>query len=77
MEDILSRSPNLMREAVLKHNGEIRFGPAYYSLMIDKISFGERVFGGSYLWSPNSQYFAIQEWESATEERGPRTQLLL
>lgn len=77
MEDIIVPSPDLLHKAVLKYVDEIRFGPAYYSLTIDKISFGERVFGNSYLWSPDSRYFAVQEWETASEGRGPQTRLLL
>jgi hypothetical protein len=77
MEDIIVPSPDLLHKAVLKYVGEVRFGPAYYSLTIDKISLGERVFGTSYLWSPDSRYFAIQEWETTSEGRGPQTRLLL
>lgn len=77
MEDIIVPSPDLLHKAVLKHAGEIRFGPEYYSLTLDNISFGERVFGKSYLWSPDSRYFAVQEWETTTESHGPQTRLLL
>lgn len=77
MEDIIAQSPGLMHKAVMKYIGEIRFGPAYYSLNIDKISYGNRVFGNSYLWSPDSRYFAVQEWETTSESRGPQTRLLL
>ena len=77
MEEIIIQSLDLLHTAVMKYAGEIRFGPAYYSLMIDKLSFGERVFGASCLWSPKSRYFAVQEWETTSEEPGPRTRLLL
>jgi hypothetical protein len=77
MEDIIVASPDLLHKAVLKYVAEIRFGPAYYSLTMDKISFGERVFSSSYLWSPDSRYFAVQEWETTSESHGPRTRLLL
>jgi len=77
MEDIIAPSPDLFHIAVLKYVREIRFGPAYYSLTVDKISFGERVFGESFLWSPDSRYFAVQEWETTSEGRGPQTRLLL
>lgn len=77
MEAIIAPSPDSSHTAVLKYMGEIRFGPAYYSLTIDKISFEERVFGNSYLWSPDSRYFAVQEWETTSEGRGPQTRLLL
>jgi hypothetical protein len=77
MEDIRTPSPDLSHKAVLKYVSEVRFGPGYYSLTVDKISFGERVFGNSYLWSPDSRFFAIQEWETTSESRGPQTRLLL
>ena len=77
MEDIIAPSPDRLHKAVLKYVDEIRFGPAYYSLTVDKISFGARVFGKSFLWSPDSRYFAVQEWETRSESRGPQTRLLL
>jgi hypothetical protein len=43
MEDIIVPSPDLLHKAVLKYVDEIRFGAAYYSLTIDKISYVERV----------------------------------
>lgn len=77
MEDIIVQSPDLLHQVVMKYMGEIRFGPAYYSLTLDKISFGERIFGKSYLSSPDSRYFAVQEWETTSEASGPQTRLLL
>ena len=77
MQDIMVPSPDSVHKAVMRYAGEIRFGPAYYSLIINKISFGERVFGASCLWSPDSRYFAIQEWETIKESDGPQTGLLL
>ena len=77
MEDIIAPSPDVLHKAILKYVGEIRFGPAYYSLTVDKISFGARAFGKSFLWSPDSRYFAVQEWETRSESRGPQTRLLL
>jgi hypothetical protein len=77
MEDIIVPSPDLLHKAVLKYVREIRFGPAYYSLTVDKISYVERVFGNSHLWSPDSRYFAVQEWETTSESSGPQTRLLL
>jgi hypothetical protein len=29
------------------------------------------------LWSPDSRFFAVQEWETTSESRGPQTRLLL
>jgi len=77
MQSIASTSPDGKHRAVLEYSGEIRFGPAFYMLAVDGISFGERVFGNKFLWSPDSRFFAIQEWETTTEGRGPQTHLLL
>jgi hypothetical protein len=77
MQPSLSTSPDNEHHVVLEYLNEIRFGPPYYSLMIDEFSFGERIFGSSYLWSPDSRFFAIQEWETIIEGQGPQTHLLL
>lgn len=77
MQSIISTSPDNSHTAILDYANEIRFGPAYYHLKMDDTSFGERVFGNSYLWSPDSRFFAVQEWESTSETQGPKTRLLL
>jgi hypothetical protein len=77
MQPIISTSPDNTHKAVLTYLGEIRFGPAYYSLRMQDIFFGDRTFGNSHLWSPDSRFFAIQEWETIFEGRGPQTHLLL
>jgi hypothetical protein len=77
MRPIISVSLDEQHRAVLEYSGEIRFGPAFYKLTVAEISFGERFFGNKFLWSPNSRYFAIQEWETIEEAHGPRTKLLL
>ena len=76
MENIVVFSPNGSHTANLLYSGEIRFGPPYYSLTIDELSFKNRVFGRSCLWSPDSRFFAVQEWESTNEGQGPKTRLL-
>jgi len=77
MEDITVQSPNKLYKVILKYLGEIRFGPPYYSLMVGELSFENRVFGRSCLWSPDSRFLAVQEWESTNEGQGPKTRLLL
>ncbi|HEU0294548.1 MAG TPA: hypothetical protein VFR47_17545 [Anaerolineales bacterium] len=77
MQLIVSTSPDNLRKAVLEYKNEIRFGPAYYHLKVDGISFGGRVFGNVFLWSPDSRFFTVQEWESTSETQGPKTRLLL
>ncbi|MBW3623815.1 MAG: hypothetical protein KY468_10460 [Armatimonadetes bacterium] len=70
-------SPDRQHTAVLKNIGEIRFGPSYYSLRLDRIDFGTRIFGNSALWSSDSRFLAVQEWLTIDEAEGPQTQLLL
>jgi hypothetical protein len=77
VQPITSTSPDNQHIAILEYSGEIRFGPAFYTLKVDTISFGNRVFGNKFLWSPDSRYFAVQEWETVSEEVGPQTHLLL
>jgi hypothetical protein len=48
MEDIIAVSLDWFHKTVLKYVSEIYFGPAYYALTIDKISFGA-CFGQSIL----------------------------
>src|SRR5512145_2309689 len=77
MQSIVSTAPDISHKAVLDYASEIRFGPAYYYLKVGDISFGGRVFGNACLWSPDSRFFSIQEWESTSETQGPNTRLLL
>ena len=77
MENIVAFSPNGSHKANLLYMGEIRFGPPYYSLLVDELSFKNRVFGRSCLWSPDSRFFAVQEWETTSEGQAPQTRLLL
>lgn len=70
-------APNGRFAAKLDPVGEIRFGPPYFSLKLLGVHFGERVFGDSLLFSPDSRYLAIQEWLTTDEATGPYTQLLL
>lgn len=77
MNEIVIKSPNSLHKAILKNIGEIRFGPPFYSLLIDDMSFGERIFGDDFLWSYDSIIFAIQEWKTIDYNEGPQTQLLL
>lgn len=65
MSDGLTRaeeSPDRKHVAVLTYINEIRYGPPYFSLSVDGISFGVRIFGDVYLWSGDSRFFAVQEW---------------
>jgi len=77
MQPIISTSPDGKHNAALEYSGEVRFGPVFYTLAVDRISFESRAFGNKFLWSPDSRFFAIQEWETTSEGHGPQTHLLL
>lgn len=74
---IVDTSPDGIHRAVLTSLGEIRFGPNYFSLEVDGVAFGKRIFGEACLWSEDSKYLAVQEWETIKESEGPITRLLL
>lgn len=69
-------SPNGSGTVTLTYEGEIRFGPPYFTLRINGKLLAERVFGEIVLWSPDSQYFAAQEWLTTSEADGPQTSLV-
>jgi hypothetical protein len=56
--------------------GEIRYGPAYYSLRLDRRIVADLVVGKEGLWLNDSLY-AAQEWLTTEERLGPNTRLLL
>ena len=76
-DPLVISSPDQTKTAILTLAGEIRFGPPYFSLVVENYRFPERFFGNAWLWSPDSRYFAIQEWETIQEGGGPQTHLLL
>jgi hypothetical protein len=61
----------------LDYLGEIRFGPAYYELLIGGVRVPARVFGENYLWTDNIGLLALQEWLSTSEATGPSTRLVV
>jgi hypothetical protein len=69
-------SPNGSGVVTLTYVGEIRFGPPYFALRINGKLLAERVFGEVVVWSPDSQYFAAQEWLTTSEAEGPQTSLV-
>ena len=78
MDEVLFKSPNTLIVGHLKKEGEIRFGPSFYSLFIQDLgSLKGRYFGQPYLWSEDSRYLALQEWITIREADGPWTRLLL
>src|SRR5207253_8437475 len=75
--NIASPSPNTQHTARLLFSGEIRFGPPYYSLLVDDYSFSGRIFGDVHLWSQTSRLLAVQEWLTLDYSEGPITALVL
>lgn len=75
--NIDSPAPDGQHRALLAFSGEVRFGPSYYVLSIDGHSFGERIFGGTHLWSPLSDLLAVQEWLTLDYSEGPITALVI
>jgi hypothetical protein len=70
-------SPGGAPRAVFTYVSEIRFGPPYYSLKIDDLDLGERIFGHGSAWSDDGRFLAVQEWHNTQESLGPRTSLLI
>lgn len=71
------RSPDGAHLARLERAGDVPWGPRYYSLIVDGVRFGGRIFGPSWIWSADSRYLAVQEWISADIQGGPLTRLLV
>lgn len=70
-------SPDGEHLALLEIVGELRFGPRFFSLKVNDLFFGGRIFGEHYLWSGDSRFFAIQEWKTSDQAGVPVTELLL
>jgi hypothetical protein len=75
--NITSPSPTTQHTARFLFSGEIRFGPPYYSLLVDDYSFDQRIFGSEHLWSLSSNLLAVQEWLTIDYSEGPITALVL
>ena len=72
-------SPNKKYKALLTYLGEIGADHGYYSLSIDGFpnSFENRIFGNVCLWSPESRFLAVQEWQETNDASPPKFYLLL
>ena len=66
-----------MHTASLIFENEIRFGPAYYKLLIDKHLLEGRVFGGELKWHDSASIFAAEEWLTVDYNEGPITRAVL
>ena len=59
--------------AELRFAGEIRFGPAYFSLWIDGREIRNRIFGDGLHWSADGRFLVAQEWLTTDYGIGPVT----
>lgn len=57
--------------------GEIRFGSAYYSIVLNGSSLLDKIFGFEFKWHPDSSFLALQQRMTIDYRRGPVTALLL
>lgn len=73
----MSKSPDQKHKAQLNLEGEIRFGPPFFKLVIDGIELSGRIFGAPLCWSDDSRYLAAQEWLTTDYQKGPITRVLL
>lgn len=72
-------SPDGQHVAQLVCEGEVRFGPRHYALVIDGHLFAGRTFGHAGEWSGDSRFFATQEWKPSEPRSaaGPELTFLL
>ena len=71
------KSPDGKHRAELTYDGEIRFGPVYYTLGLDGLKIRGRIFGQPLKWSDDSIYLATQEWLTIDYQQGPITRIAL
>ena len=71
------KSPNQEHRITFTLEGEIRFGPLFYTLSIDRRVIPDRIFGLGYVWHPASIFIALQEWLTIDYQKGPITALAL
>ncbi|QNR25143.1 hypothetical protein [Croceimicrobium hydrocarbonivorans] len=71
------KSPGKVHSFDFVFEGEIRFGPNYYKLILDGDLINNRIFGFEFKWHPESRYLALQEWLTTDYQKGPITALTL
>jgi hypothetical protein len=57
--------------------GEIRYGPSYYNIVLDGILIPNRIFGFEFMWDSTSKFLALQEWLTTDYRKGPLTVLTI
>lgn len=60
----------------LVDKGEIRFGPAYFDLLIDNSWIHDRTFGKN-IWTLDDYLLGAEEWLTTSERSGPLTRLVI
>ena len=69
-------SPDSKQSVHFEYEGEIPFGPPYFTLALTGHRIANRSFGDEAVWSGDSRYVAVQEWLSTSKATGPQTALL-
>ncbi len=77
MDRIKVISPDEKHTAILVFENEIRFGPAYYRLILDTLAVPDRIFGGKLVFSGNRNLVAAEEWLTVDYNTGPVTRGVL
>lgn len=77
MDYIKAVSFDRTNTATLIFENEIRFGPVYYNLLINKQQLAGRIFGGELKWHDSANIFAVGEWLTTDYNEGPITRAVL
>lgn len=77
MDSIKAVSFDRTHTATLIFENEIRFGPVYYNLLINKKQLAGRIFGGELKWHGGANIFAAEEWLTTNYNEGPITRAVL
>jgi hypothetical protein len=74
--EIVRHSPERLHVVEYLLLGEVRYGPAYFSIRLDGRILADVVVGEEGLWL-NDALYAAQEWLTTEERFGPNTRVLL
>ena len=66
-------SPDGRHTLRLIEEGEIRFGPMYFTPALDGKHYPDIIMGDCCAWSPDSRHLALQEWLTTDYGAGPVT----
>jgi len=71
------KSPNKEFRFEFVYEGEIRFGPPFFKLILNGKLVKGRIFGEAFKWHNESNFLALQEWLTTDYKKGPITSLAL